>query len=168
MTIRTPYYRDERYTVSTELVAEYKTRIEPLLPMAKKAYGSRDQDTPNHRASREYTRLLTEFHQRGGSLPTLAKELDVAYAGLRRRVVMQNISVSKMRPKVRAKSEEISDAVVRVRAAKAENVDKYHDQLAKEYSAGVSLSVLARSLGLSSAAPLYYGVQRSIQRRSSE
>lgn len=151
--------------MSAELVAEYKARIEPLLPMAKKAYGSREQDTPNHRASREYTRLLTEFHDKGGSLPTLAKELDVAYAGLRRRVVMQNVSVSKMRPKVRAKSEELNDAIARVKAAKAQSVDAYHDQLAKEYEAGISLAALARSLGLSSAAPLYYGVQRSIQRR---
>jgi hypothetical protein len=154
--------------VNTELVAEYKEKIEPLLSMAKKAFGSREQDTPNHRASREYTRLLTEFHERGGSLPTLAKELDVAYAGVRRRVVMQNVSVSLVRPKVRAKSEELNNAITRVKIAKAKSVDEYHDQLAAEYRAGVSLAALARSLGLSSAAPLYYGVQRSIQRRSSE
>ena len=154
--------------MSTELVAEYKEKIEPLLPLAKKAYGSRDQDTPAHQASREYTRLLTEFHEKGGSLPTLAKELDVAYAGVRRRVVMQNVSVSQMRPKARAKSEELNNAITRVKAAKTKSVDEYHDQLAAEYEAGVSLAALARSLGLSSAAPLYYGVQRSIQRRSSE
>lgn len=154
--------------MSQELVNEYKAKIEPLLPLAKKAYGSRDQDTPRHRASREYTRLLTEFHEKGGSLPTLAKELDVAYAGLRRRVVMQNVSVAKVRPKARAKSEELSGALARVKEAKAQSVDQYHDQLATEYEAGISLAALARSLGLSSAAPLYYGVQRSIQRRPSE
>lgn len=154
--------------MSAELIAEYKTRIEPLLPLAKKAYGPRTQNTPAHQASREYTRLLAEFHEKGGSLPTLAKELDVAYAGVRRRVVMQNVSVSQMRPKVRAKSEELNNAITRVKTAKAKSVDEYHDQLAAEYEAGVSLAALARSLGLSSAAPLYYGVQRSIQRRSSE
>ncbi len=152
--------------MSTDLISEYRIKIEPILPMAKKAYGSREQTTPAHDASREYTRLLTEFHDRGGSLPRLAKELSVAYAGMRRRVVMQDVSVSSVKPRVRAKTEELGDAIVRVKAAKALNVDDYHDQLAAEYEAGISLSVLARSMGLSSAAPLYYGVQRSLQRRA--
>lgn len=153
------------YDMSTDLVAEYRARIEPILPLAKKAYGSRNQDTPAHQASREYTRLLTEFHTRGGSLPQLAQALDVAYAGVRRRVVMRDVSVSSVKPRSRAKSEELSEAILRVKAAKAQGVDEYHDQLAAEYEAGISLAALARSLGLSSAAPLYYGVQRSLQRR---
>ena len=138
--------------------------IEPILPLAKKAYGSREQTTPAHDASREYTRLLTEFHTKGGSLPQLAKELDVAYAGIRRRVVMKDVSVSTVKPRTRAKTEELVEAVSRVKTSKALSVDEYHDQLAKEYESGVSLAALARSLGLSSAAPLYYGVQRSLQR----
>lgn len=56
----------------SDLVAEYKAKIEPLFPLAKKAYGSRGQNTPAHKASREYTRLLVEFSERGGSLPELA------------------------------------------------------------------------------------------------
>ena len=140
--------------------------IEPILPLAKKAYGSREQTTPAHDASREYTRLLTEFHTKGGSLPQLAKELDVAYAGIRRRVVMKDVSVSTVKPRTRAKTEELVEAVSRVKTSKALSVDEYHDQLAKEYESGVSLAALARSLGLSSAAPLYYGVQRSLQRRA--
>ena len=152
--------------MSTDLVAEYRQKIEPILPLAKKAYGSRDQETPAHEASREYTRLLTEFHERGGSLPQLAKELDVAYAGVRRRVVMQNVSVSRVKPRSRVKGEELTEAIARVKEAKTKSVDEYHDQLAAEYEAGVSLAALARALGLSSAAPLYYGVQRSLQRRA--
>lgn len=152
--------------MSTDLVAEYRQKIEPILPLAKKAYGSRDQHTPAHEASREYTRLLTEFHERGGSLPQLAKELDVAYAGVRRRVVMQNVSVSRVKPRSRVKGEELTEAIARVKEAKTKSVDEYHDQLAAEYEAGVSLAALARALGLSSAAPLYYGVQRSLQRRA--
>lgn len=152
--------------MSTDLISEYRQKIEPILPLAKKAYGPRDQNTPAHEASREYTRLLTEFHAKGGSLPQLAKELNVAYAGVRRRVVMQDVSVSKVRPKTRAKSEELAGAISRVKEAKTKSVDEYHDQIAAEYEAGIPLSTLARSLGLSSAAPLYYGVQRSIQRRA--
>lgn len=152
--------------MSADLISEYRAKIEPILPLAKKAYGSRDQNTPAHEASREYTRLLTEFHEKGGSLPQLAKELDVAYAGVRRRVVMQNVSVSKVKPRTRAKSEELNAALTRVKEAKAKSVDEYHDQLATEYESGVSLAALARAMGLSSAAPLYYGVQRSLQRRA--
>jgi lambda repressor-like predicted transcriptional regulator len=152
--------------MSTNLISEYRDMIEPILPLAKKAYGSREQTTPAHDASREYTRLLTEFHTKGGSLPQLAKELDVAYAGIRRRVVMKDVSVSTVKPRTRAKTEELSEAVSRVKTSKALSVDEYHDQLAKEYESGVSLAALARSLGLSSAAPLYYGVQRSLQRRA--
>lgn len=152
--------------MSTNLISEYRDMIEPILPLAKKAYGSREQTTPAHDASREYTRLLTEFHTKGGSLPQLAKELDVAYAGIRRRVVMKDVSVSTVKPRTRAKTEELSEAIIRVKTSKALSVDEYHDQLAKEYESGVSLAALARSLGLSSAAPLYYGVQRSLQRRA--
>ena len=150
--------------MSYELVEEYAVKIEPILPIAKKAYGSRTQSTPAHEASREYTRLLREFHSKGGSLPLLAKRLHVAYAGVRRRVVMDNISVSAAKPKIRIKDQDIKGAALRVMRAKARDVDAYHDQLAEEYKAGISLSNLAKEMGLSSAAPLYYGVQRSLQR----
>jgi hypothetical protein len=150
--------------MSREIVEEYATQIEPLLDIAKKAYGPRDQQTPAHTASREYTRLLTEFHSRGGSLPLLAKRLSVAYAGVRRRVVMNDISVSIARPKLRVKDQDVAGSAERVKIAKAKDVDSYHDQLAHEYKLGISLANLAKELGLSSAAPLYYGVQRSLQR----
>ena len=150
--------------MSKELVEEYALLIEPLLPLAKKAYGSRNQQTPAHDASREYTRLLQEFQSKNGSLPMLAKRLNVAYAGVRRRVVMSDISVSIAKPKTRLKEQDISSAVRRVRFAKEQGVNEYHDQLAEEYKSGISLSNLAKELGLSSAAPLYYGVQRSLQR----
>lgn len=151
--------------MSTDLVAEYSAKIIPILPMAKKAYGSRNQKTPAHEASREYTRLLTEYYYKGGSLPKLAKELNVAYAGIRRRVMMQDVSVSKFKPRQKPKTEGIEDSVAKIKEAKSGTADEYHDAIAKEYEDGVSLAAIARSMGLSSAAPLYYGVQRSIQRR---
>jgi hypothetical protein len=149
--------------MNSELVQEYKAKIEPILPMAKKAFGSREQKTPAHNASREYTRLLIEFHKRGGSLPKLAKELKVAYAGVRRRVVMDDVAVSRTSA-VKFTPEQIQEAASRVLKAKSKSVDVYHDQLSKEYQSGISLSNLAKAMGLSSAAPLYYGVQRSLQR----
>jgi len=151
-------------TTSTELTEQYAAKIRPLLPLAKRAYGSRKQSTPAHEASREYTHLLVEFHEQGGSLSELAKSLGVAYAGLRRRVVMRNVNVSSVRPKPRGSMEGVQEAVARILAAKSVGVDAYHDQLAREYRAGISLAGIARELGLYSSAPLYYGVQRSLQR----
>jgi hypothetical protein len=152
--------------MNDNLVREYKEKIEPILPLAKKAYGSRKQKTPAHEASRKYTELLSEFQSKGGSLPELARELNVAYAGVRRRVVMKNVAVASVRPKVRILDQEsVILAAERVKKSKENGVSSYHDQLAKEYENGIPMSGLARGLGLSSAAPLYYGIQRSLQRK---
>lgn len=150
----------------SDLLLEYADKIRPILPLAKKAYGSRTQLSPEHEASRAYTELLVEFKSRGGSLPQLAKTLGVAYPGIRRRVIMKDVDLSQVKPKSRATRQENVEAVVRVRNAKEIGIDQYHDQLALEYKNGVSLSVLARELGLSSAAPLYYGVQSSLKRNA--
>lgn len=149
-----------------DLVVEYTDRINPILPLAKKAYGSRNQLSPEHQASRKYTELLVEFQEKGGSLPKLADSLNVAYPGIRRRIVMQNVNISEIKPKTRATHQQNEDAVERVKKAKNVGIDQYHDQLAEEYKLGVSMSFLARNLGLSSAAPLYYGVQSSMKRNA--
>ena len=51
-------------------------------------------------------------------------------------------------------------------ARKTGGVPAYHNQIAEEYKSGFSLQDLAKGLGLSSAAPLYYGAQRSLQKGS--
>lgn len=152
-------------TSSQELVEEYAQLIEPILPLAQKAYGARTRLGPHHEASREYTKLLSEFQSRGGSLPLLARRLNVNYAGIRRRVAMRDISASSFKPiSTRKSEEEIEQATLRVLDAKMQGTDPYHDQLAKEYRAGFAISIIAKKMGLSSASPLYYGIQRSIQR----
>jgi predicted peroxiredoxin len=152
-------------TMSAELVEQYRLQIEPLLPLAKRAYGSRFQNTPAHKASREYTRLLCEYYEQGGSLPDLAKALKVAYPGVRRRVVMENVSITQIKPHKKAHKSEVPAAVERIKNAKQNGgVEAYHAQIAEEYKNGFSLQDLAKGLGLSSAAPLYYGAQRSLQK----
>jgi hypothetical protein len=152
-------------TTSQSLVEEYAQLIEPILSLAQKAYGARTRLSPHHEASREYTKLLSEFQSRGGSLPLLARRLNVNYAGIRRRVAMRDISATSFKPNTTRKSEEeIENATIRVLNAKAQGTDPYHDQLVKEYRAGFAISVIAKRMGLSSASPLYYGIQRSIQR----
>lgn len=155
--------------IDTDLVEEYAQKIEPHLEMAKKAYGARGQETPEHNASREYTRLLVEYYDRGGSLSALGRRIKVSYPGIRRRVITSDVNIAQIKPKekVPVARQDIYGAASRVKSAKEISVDAYHDQLRREYEAGISLSRLAQELGLSSAAPLYYGVQRSLQRFSS-
>ena len=145
------------------LTQEYAEKIRPLVPLAQKAYGAKSQSTPAHAASREYTRLLVEYHERGGSLVDISKALQVSYAGVRRRVFtatipsMNNATTRKTNvdPKV------IDAAVERVRASKHAGTAAYHAQLAHEYyENGISLSAIAKGLGAANTGPLYYGVQR--------
>jgi AraC-like DNA-binding protein len=147
--------------MSDTLVREYSGKLEKLLPLAKKAYGSRSNTSPAHDASRQYTNLLKEYYGKGGSLVAMASELGVAYAGLRRRVVTSDLPSLPPRKRSRMTPEETDQAVNRIKSAKAKSTEDYHDQLAKEYDNGISLAKVASGLGLSSSQPLYYGVQRS-------
>jgi hypothetical protein len=152
----------------TELLEEYVEKVTPYVSLAKKAYGGRNRSSDAHRASREYTRLLVEYYKKGGSLIELGKRINSSYPGLRRRVAMNDVSVAEAKPPIKIKNNDIDSAVERVMAAKKISIENYHDQLSFEYSTGVSLFGLAKKMGLSSAAPLYYGVQRSLLRKKQD
>jgi transposase-like protein len=151
-------------TVIEAMLQDYAPKLEKLLPLAQKAYGLRTTDSPAHVASREYTNLLKEYYDNGGSLVAMAKELDVAYAGLRRRVFMIDAPMRDERTHSRIEPADFDKAVDRVKQAKKVSAEKYHEQLLAEYSSGVSLGKLAQALGISSSNPLYYGVQRARRR----
>lgn len=144
------------------LLDAYVDRIIPHLDLAKRAYGSREQVTPAHVASREYTRLLVEFHQQGGSLVAIAERLGVAYSGVRRRVFTHDVPSVKSARKQRSKIDQqtIDEAVERVQFARKHGTAQYHRQLHEEFTNGIPMNLLARALGISNAGPLYYGVQR--------
>lgn len=148
------------------LVKEYTAKIKPILKMAQSARGARSLDTPAHEASRKYTELLVQFSEDHGSLPMLAKSLGVSYAGLHRRIRLKDVSVMDIPDRKEKKTDaETAWAVIRVLQAKLEGLDEYHDQLAKEYQDGYSLNRIAKVMGLSSASPLYYAVERSLQKK---
>lgn len=150
----------ERMTPDTALLDEYEALILPHLELAKKAYGSRDTVSPQHDASREYTRLLCEYYEKGGSLLAMSNRLGVQYAGVRRRVVNKDVAASSHRPR-RKFDEEVYDAAVKqILEAKELGTYEYHLMLYNQYQAGLSLSKIAKKMGLSSANPLYYGVNR--------
>lgn len=143
-----------------KLLAEYAAAIQPHLELAKRAYGSRDTDSPQHTASREYTRLLCEYYEKKGSLLEMADALGVTYAGLRRRVTTANLPPSSKRPRKKFDQEVYDAAVEEIQASKASGTAEYHRTLKKFYDEGLSLARIAKTMGLSSANPLYYGVSR--------
>lgn len=144
----------------------YAQAMEPLLPLARRAYGSRDIQSPQHDASREYTRLLVEFYNNGeGSLLDMAERLGVQYAGLRRRVVTSGVPTSSRRPRKKFPEEEYDAAVEEIQHAKTQGTYEYHLTLYKHWERGLSLTKIAKRLGLSSSNPLYYGVNRIKERK---
>jgi len=147
--------------MSETLVTEYSDKLQKLLPLAQTAYGSRSNTSPAHVASREYTRLLKEYYEKGGSLVQMAEELEVAYAGLRRRVLNADTPVVPTKSRSRMSAEETEQAIERIRQAKKKGTEEYHEQLALEYDNGVSLAKVASGLSLSSSQPLYWGVSRA-------
>jgi len=147
-------------TQAEALTAEYAEKIIPLLPLAKKAFGSRGTVSPQHDASRAYTALLVEYYAKGGSLLDIAAAIDVTYAGIRRRVTTAEITPTVRRSRSTFTSEQYAEIVDRVRSAKERSTWEYHTQLKIESDAGASLNQLAKHMGLSSANPLYYGVSR--------
>jgi hypothetical protein len=144
-----------------KLLDTYAKKIKPILPLAKKAFGSRSHTTPAHNASRQYTQLLVEYYDKGGSLVAMANELGVAYAGIRRRILTADDVVVPSRKRSSLSEKETLAAIERVKKAKVKDVDSYHTQIAKEYEKGLSLAKLASGLGISSSQPLYWAVKRA-------
>lgn len=148
------------------LVEEYAPRLLELLPLARKAYGSRTTKSPQHDASREYTSLLVEFYNKGGSLIDISQALGVTYAGVRRRVTTYDIPTSNKRIRSKATEQQVLDAVARIKESKLKGVEEYHESLRHEYEDnGISLTKIAKGMGLSSSNPLYYGVARTKMKR---
>lgn len=147
-------------TSDKTLLALYVPRMQPLLELAKKAYGSRDTVSPQHDASREYTRLLCLFYEEGGSLLDLANTLGVTYAGLKRRINTASVPPSSHRPRKKFGIEVYEAAVKDINAAKAIDSHTYHVALKKYYDEGLSMARIATHMNLSSANPLYYGITK--------
>jgi transposase-like protein len=152
---------------NNELTQEYAPRLIELLPLARQAYGSRSTKSPQHDASREYTRLLVEYYNKGGSLIAIAQAVGVTYAGVRRRVTTSDVAPSTKRNRSKATPEQLAEAVQKILIAKEQSVEAYHEALRAEYEDnGVSLTKIAKAMGLSSSNPLYYGVARTKIKKS--
>lgn len=149
-------------------IEAYATRIAPLLPLATKAYGSRDSVSPQHDASRAYTKILVEYDAAGGSLPKLAKLLGVTSASMRRRVTNANLPPTPKHVRVEYTDEQYAQTVDQIRDCKDAGMDYYHDKLLEVQEAGYSFARIAREMELSSAFPLYYGADRARASRANQ
>ena len=150
-----------------KLLDTYAKKIKPILPLAKKAFGSRAHTTPAHNASRQYTQLLVEYYSKGGSLVAMANELDVAYAGIRRRILTADQEILPSRKRSTLTDAQVQKGIERIKKAKEKSPEAYHAALAAEYDKGISLAKVADALGISSSQPLYWGIQRARVREQS-
>lgn len=149
-----------------ELTEKYAAKIEPILDLAKKAYGLRGQPTPAHKASAKYTELLKEYYAKGGSLVALSERLGVNYSGMRRRIFTSNVPPVTRKPRSQSNETTLNKTLERVLKARDTSTESYHRELYKAYHAGVSLAAIAKGLDLSSSGPLYYAVQREEMRKA--
>jgi len=150
------------------MTQEYAALVAPLLPLAVRAYGSRDTVSPQHDASREYTRLLCEYYAKRGSLLDMAAALGVTYAGLRRRVTTASLKPSSGRARTKYPQEVYDAALAEIIVAKLTSTEEYHLALHKYFEAGLSMAKVADMLGLSSANPIYYSINRVRLEQSGE
>lgn len=154
--------------MTINLVEDYAEKIEPLLELAKRAYGSRSTLSPQHDASRAYTALLVEYYAKGGSLLELASKLKVTYAGLRRRIITAELPASKKRTRSKATPDDVTTTATALKALQQTgDTEEYHNAVYQAYEIeGISLGKLAKAMGLSSSNPLYYAVSKARIARS--
>lgn len=147
-----------------ELLTTYFSAIAAHKYLATQAFGSRATESAEHDASREYTRLLTEYAKKGGSLLKMAEALGVTYPSLRRRVMTSVIEPLPRSKRSKATTEQYAEAVKQIEIAKTYGVEEYHDTIYSLYKSGIALNRLATELGLKSAYPLYYGLNKARMR----
>jgi hypothetical protein len=152
-----------------ELLDTHFAIIAPLKFQAGKAFGSRDTASANHTISREYTIALKDYADMGGSLLLLAEALEVTYPALRRRVMTAVIPALPGRGRSKASAAQYALATKTLtKLRKTKKTTQYHDAIKKFYDEGLSVTRMARELGLKSAYPLYYGLNKARLREKGE
>ena len=154
-------------TEKVELLNQYVQFLAPLKDAAEQAYGARDTDSSAHEASRIYTSYLKEYADKGGSLIYMAKALDVTYPALRRRVMTAELKPLDRHHRSKSTVEQYAFAVATLTPLRegAGTTEEYHDALLETYNKGLSINRLAKELGLKSAYPLYYGINKARMRQ---
>lgn len=146
-------------TVNTTLVEEYAEQLRPLLPLAAKAYGTQGPNSPSRQASDKVNKLLLEYvDQKGGNVTHLADTLGkdvISLPGLRRRLraarngghMLGSLSTSRKRGS--RDPERVAAAAKKIENAKHISSTSYGQAVREVYSSGVSLSAVAKEMGVS-------------------
>lgn len=152
--------------ISFSSAEEVADAIRPLLPHAKRAYGSQLAGSDAREASEMVNAILLVYTSKGGRLPELAKHLegDIALSGLRRRIrIARGVDSSTMEGieppsgKVPRKQgskdpERIKEAVEAIQATRKKNGGPggraYGDAVRKAYDDGLSLQAIADEIGV--------------------
>ncbi len=143
-----------------ELIAN---KIRPLLPEAKRAYGSQPPGSPTRVASEEVNAYILHYVQKGGKVPALAHELegDISLSGLRRRVRIarsqeqaalegqEQVVGRTKRPRGKTDPEQVKEASERIDIARQKGGRVYGDAVRAVYDEGISLKAVAENLQIS-------------------
>lgn len=143
-------------TVNTELVETTAEELRPLLPLAAKAYGTQGPNSPARQASDEVNKKLLEYVNQGGNVTHLANELEgyISLPGLRRRLrsarngqLLGTFTSSRKRG---SKDPELVQAAAdEIRQARNVSPIAYGQAVRDAYQRNVSLSAVAKELGVS-------------------
>jgi len=144
-----------------ELLDEYYALLAPLAHDAGLAVGSRATDTDVHDSSRKFTTILTEYATKGGSLNMMADSLNLTYSALRRRVMTSELTPLPRSTKSTAPLYMYEAASLMLASERQKGSKQYHVAIKRCYDSGLSLNKLARYVGLTSAYPLYYGLNKA-------
>jgi hypothetical protein len=144
-------------TVNTNLVGEYAEQLRPLLPRARRAYGTQGPNSSARQASDQVNVLLLEYVNKGGNVTHLANELEgvISLAGLRRRLRSARNTrgllgtVSSPRKRGSKEPERVKSAAARVEEARGVSPTAYGDAVRSVYAENVSLSAVADEMGVS-------------------
>lgn len=140
---------------STSLTEDYAARIKPLIPEARRAYGSAPAGSEPRRASDTYNTLLLEYQNRGGNIAKLAEALGVADVTLRRRLRVarsgQKLGTVGLSTRGRAIRDEprVTQAAARIAEARDTSPEAYRDAVREAYDANISLYAVAKTMGIS-------------------
>lgn len=158
-----------------ETKAEQKQRVEdallgpegfadmllPLLPDAKRAYGSLPQGHPAREASDKVNTLIYRYMTAGHSLPALADQLDGALSlpGLRRRARVARVSMEERpeeaalgyvkKPRGTRDPEKVKPAAEKIEKAKASSTREYGEAVREAHNNGIALQAIADEMGVS-------------------
>lgn len=145
-------------TINTTLVEEYAEQLRPLLPIARRAYGTQGPNSEARLASQKVNRLLVEYvDEHGGNVTHLANELGtdmISLAGLRRRLrsARSGHSLGATPTSKKRGSKDPARVIAcakRIMQAREEGTSSYGAEVRKVYDENVSLAAVADEMGIS-------------------